>query len=453
MRLLLVYPGNPNIGDSNRGKTRRFPAIGLPILANLTPPDWETTLVDEEQGERVDFDERYDMVGLSSMTSQAPRAYEIADEFRRRGVPVVHGGSHPSVCAEEALAHGDAVVVGEAERAWPELVGDFLRDGRVPRKIYQCRPARGESWYVPPKRSLVKMANAYPVTPMLATRGCPFACSFCSVFSVFGRGYRHRPVEEIVAEVRALREAGHERFVFLDDNIMGAPNWSKRLFRALEPLQIKWAGQSHLGAARDPELIRLARRSGLFALFIGIESVNSAVLDGVRKRINDTSLYKSWVDTFHDNGIFIFAGMIFGFDEDDCSVFSRTVEVLDRLGVAVGNFSLLVPLPGTETFAKLKAQGRIIDTDWSHYDGSHVVYRPAKLTPEQLQEGAKWASNTYYEPARMLRRFGSNWRRTFFYWTMSIAYMRKARAQVGPRYAPEMMPAEKAQLLQSFGLA
>jgi radical SAM superfamily enzyme YgiQ (UPF0313 family) len=453
MHLLLASPGNPNIGDKDRGKTRRFAAIGLPVIANLTPPDWEITLIDEEQGETIDFDGRYDLVGLSSMTSQAPRAYEIAREFRRRGVPVVHGGSHPSVCEQEALDNGDAVVAGEAERAWPQLVQDFVREGRVPHKVYRHRPGRDEPWYVSPKRSLIKMARAYPVTPVIATRGCPFVCSFCSVFSVFGRGYRHRPVEDVVAEVRALRAEGHRRFVFLDDNIMGVPSWSKRLFKALARLDIQWAGQSHLGAARDPELIRLAQRSGLFALFIGIESVSTTALNGVRKTINDVHLYKTWVDVFHDNGIFIFAGMIFGFDEDDASVFSRTVEVLDRLAVGVGNFSLLVPLPGTDVYRRFKAEGRIIDTDWSHYDGSHVVYRPAKLTPDQLQEGAKWAANAYYGPDRMLRRFGSNWRHPLFYWTMSVAYMRKARAQIGPRWAPSMTPGERDDVLANFGLA
>jgi radical SAM superfamily enzyme YgiQ (UPF0313 family) len=453
MRLLLAYPGNPNIGDKNRG-SRRFAGIGLPVIANLTPPDWDVSLVDEEQGEKIDFDGRYDLVGLSSMTSQAPRAYEIAREFRQRGIPVVHGGSHASVCPEEALEHGDAVVVGEAERAWPQLCREFARDRAVQHRIYESRPTNGEPWYVPPKRSLVKLERAYPVIPVVATRGCPFSCGFCSVFSVFGRGYRHRPVEDVVEEVRTLRDTGAKNIVFLDDNIMGAPGWSKHLFRALAPLGIRWAGQAHLGAARDPELIELAQRSGLFALFIGIESVNRASLHGVHKGINDVALYRQWVRIFHDHGCFIFAGMIFGFDEDDPSCFERTVEVLDRLDIAVGNFSFLIPLPGTDIHRRLKAEGRIVDADWSHYDGSHVVYRPSNLTPEQLQGGADWASRTYFNPSRILRRFGSNWRHPLFYFTMSAAYAWKNYTQHGSGEVVSPLPrTERDEFLATFGLA
>jgi radical SAM superfamily enzyme YgiQ (UPF0313 family) len=452
MRLLLAYPGNPAIGDRDRATARRMPAIGLPVIANVTPPDWEVEVIDEEQGETIDFDRHYDLVGVTSMTSQAPRAYAIGDEFRRRGVPVVHGGSHVTVCADEALEHGDAVVRGEGERAWPQLLRDFMRTRTVPHTIYELRPGATEPWYVPPKRSLVKK-NTYPVTPVVATRGCPFTCSFCSVFSVFGRGYRHRPVEDVVEEVRALRDAGHRHIVFLDDNIMGAPKWSKHLFRALAPLDIRWAGQAHLGAARDPELIRLAQDSGLFALFIGIESVNRSSLAGVRKGINDIDSYRTWVKMFHDHGIFIFAGMIFGFDEDDSSVFARTVEVLDKLDIAVGNFSLLVPLPGTDIYKKFHAEGRLIDTDWGHYDGSHVVYVPARMTPEELAAGSDWAAYEYFTPWRMLRRFGSNWRNPLFYWLMSIAYMYKERKQHGAGSAPLLSRAERRDVLRSYGLA
>jgi radical SAM superfamily enzyme YgiQ (UPF0313 family) len=452
MRLLLVYPGNKNIGDKSRGKSRRIPFISLPIIANLTPPEWEIGIVDEESGEKINYDGGYDLVGISSMTSQAPRAYRIAEEFRARGVPVVHGGSHPTVCPEEALLNGDAVVAGEAERSWPQLLRDFAEHGKVQHRIYRHTPRQDEPWYVPPRREFMKPANAYPITPVVATRGCPFTCSFCSVSSVFGRGYRHRSVEDVIAEIKVLRASGEKNIVFLDDNIMGEPVWSKALFRALTPLGVRWAGQAHLGAARDPELIELARRSGLFALFIGVESVNKIALAGVRKGINDVARYHEWVKVYHDNGVFIFAGMIFGLDDDEPSVFVETVEALDRLDIAVGNFSLLVPLPGTEVHRKLQSEGRIIDTDWSHYDGSHLVYRPTKLTPEQLLEGSRWAAREYFTIPRIVRRFGSNWRNPFFYWTMSLAYMCKQRSQYKASGRLGMEPRVRGEVLLSCGI-
>src|SRR5262249_36478064 len=252
-KLLLVYPGNPNIAEKHRGKTRRFPAIGLPVIANLTPPEWDITFVDEEMGQRLDLEKLDpDLVGISSMTSQAARAYELGDYFKRRGVTVVHGGSHPSVCPEEAALHGDAVVIGEAERTWPELLRDW-KSGDV-RRFYRG-PAPDDGWYVPPRRDLISNKVMMGVRPMVATRGCPYTCSFCSVFSVFGRGYRHRPVREVVAEVEQLAKEGGKYFVFLDDNIIGNPKWSKELFRELKTLGVKWGGQSTLGVARDPEVI------------------------------------------------------------------------------------------------------------------------------------------------------------------------------------------------------
>jgi radical SAM superfamily enzyme YgiQ (UPF0313 family) len=460
MRLLLVYPGNPELSANRRRRSRRVPAIrlpafhaiGLPVIAAATPPGWDIELVNEEQGEQINFDGGYDLVGLSSMTSQAPRAYQIADEFRRRGVKVVHGGSHPTVCREEALEHGDAVVAGEGERSWPRLVADFTA-GRPLRRVYEHEPKPDEPWYVPPRRSLLNTKGTYPVATLLATRGCPFTCRFCTVSSVFGRGYRHRPVDEVVAEVRALGDAGHRHFIFLDDNIIGSPNWAREFFTKMAPLKVYWGGQAHLGSARDPELIRLASKSGMLALFIGIESVSRAALIGARKSFNDIARYREWVKVMHDNGIVIIGGMIFGFDEDDPSVFARTLEVIDRLDIAAGNFSPLIPLPGTDTYRKLSAEGRILDHNWAHYDGSHVVFRPAQMTPEQLDEGSDWAGHTYFSPSRIIRRFGSNWRNPIVYWFTTLAYMFKERSQHGKGSVLPISGDERRELLDSFGLS
>jgi radical SAM superfamily enzyme YgiQ (UPF0313 family) len=449
-RVLLIYPGNHNIAEKHRGKSRRFPAIGLPVIANLTPPEFEVTLVDEEIGELLDPSAHDpDIVGISSMTSQAARAYEIGDLFRRRGVTVVHGGSHPSVCPEEAAEHGDAVVIGEAEQTWPQLLRDW-QDGRVQR--FYRGPAPDDGWYVAPRRDLVPNNVMLGVRPMVATRGCPYTCSFCSVFSVFGRGYRHRPISDVVKEVEALAEAGGKNFVFLDDNIIGNPRWSKELFRALKPLGIKWGGQSTLGVARDPEVIELAAESGCFALFIGVESVSKASLRSVRKQFNKVEHYKEQVQVFHDNGITIIAGLIFGFDEDDTSVFERTVEVVHHLGVGVANFSILTPLPGTDTYAQFKAEGRLLTDDWSYYDGGHVVIRPKLMTPEQLQDGADWASREFYRTSRIFGRLVDNWRNPLFYMTIATAY------KIGHYFhsagkAPRMHPLDRLDLLAGHGLA
>lgn len=451
MRLLLVYPANPNIAEKHRGKTRRFPAIGLPVIAALTPKDWHVEIIDEEQGEQIDFSSDWDMVGISSMTSQAPRAYEIGDRFRSRGITVVHGGSHPSVCPEEAAEHGDAVVVGEAETAWPQLLRDWnLGKGKL-QPIYRGS-APDEGWYVAPRRDLVKTTAMLNVVPMVATRGCPYTCSFCSVFSVFGRGYRHRPIDEVAREIEQLKEQGHEYFVFLDDNIIGNPKWSREFFKRIAPLKVKWGGQSTLGVAKDPETIELAREAGCFSMFIGIESVNQVALRGVRKQFNKPTHYRDQVNVFHDNGIVIISGLIFGFDEDDKYVFERTVEVVDALKIGIANFSLITPLPGTDTFRQMQAEGRLLTTDWSRYDGGQVVFKPKLLTPEQLQEGADWASREFYRTSRVLNRLRANWQHPLYYLALASAY------KVGHYFHPSGNPArihpvEKQRLLSDFGLA
>ncbi len=450
MRLLLVYPGNPNIAEKHRGKTRRFPAIGLPVIAALTPQDWDIKIIDEEQGEDVPYDEGWDLVGISSMTSQAARAYDIAAEFRQRGIPVVHGGSHPSVCPEEAAEHGDSVVVGEAEIAWPQLLRDWDCGRGTLKKIYQGA-APDDGWYVEPRRDLVKTSAMMNVVPMVATRGCPYTCSFCSVFSVFGRGYRHRPIEEVAQEIEKLVDKGHKYFVFLDDNIIGNPKWSREFFKRIAPLGIHWGGQSTLGVAKDPETIELARKSGCFSLFIGIESVNQLALRGVRKQFNKPTHYRDQVKVFHDNGIVIISGLIFGFDEDDAFVFERTVEVVDALRIGIANFSLMAPLPGTDFFKQMKAEGRLLTTDWSRYDGGQVVFKPKLLTPEQLQEGADWASREFYRTSRIFNRLLENWQHPLYFMALSSAY------KVGHYFHPSgdvarIHPVEKQRLLADFGL-
>ena len=420
-QLLLISPANKRLCD--RAKSRSFPAVGLPIIANLTPPEWNVTIVDEGWGDEIDFDNRYDLVGIGMMTGQAPRAYQIATRFRNRGTRVVFGGSHPSVCADEALQYGDSVVIGEAEHSWPQLLRD-LEAGSLERTYTSDWPAEG--WYSPPRRDLVKTNVGLGVRPMLASRGCPHRCTFCSVHHVFGRRYRFRPVEDVVAEVEQLAKSGGRVIVFLDDNIMGNREWAKELFRRLTPLKIKWGGQTTLGAAQDQEMMRLASRSGCFSMFVGIESVNRGALKGVKKSFNQIERYRDWCRIYHDNGIVILAGVVFGFDEDDRHVFELTVEVLDRLGVGFPNFTLLIPLPGTDIYRQMKAEGRLLTDDWERYTGSEVVFRPRLMTPEQLQEGSDWADFQFYKPSGIARRFLSdNWQHPLYYWGLGFAYWYK----------------------------
>jgi radical SAM superfamily enzyme YgiQ (UPF0313 family) len=271
------------------------------------------------------------------------------------------------------------------------------------------------------------------------------------VHHVFGRAYRYRPVDDVVAEVAELVDSGARTLIFLDDNIMGNRRWAKELFRKLTPFRISWGGQTTLGAARDREMMRLAGRSGCFSMFVGVESVNRGALAGVQKSFNQIERYRDWCKIYHDNGIVILAGVIFGFDEDDRHVFELTVEVLHRLGIGFPNFTLLIPLPGTDLHRQMKAEGRLLTDDWSRYTGSEVVFAPRKMTAEQLQEGSDWADTQFFKPWRIIERFASNWQHPLYYSILGGSYWHKCFSHTRGK-APRLAPGALERELAAYGL-
>lgn len=401
MRLLLISPEVQSSTFRFTPKEVRafwFPRLSLPALAALTPPDVEVRIVDECV-EGVDFDEPADLVGISLMTYMAPRGYEIAAAFRSRGTKVVLGGHHPSALPDEAIQHADAVVIGEAEETWPQVIADF-KTGRL-KKFYRSQARPSLVGLPRPRLDLLKREAYMTANCVQAGRGCPFNCDFCSVTNFFGNTFRLRPVEEVVAEVKAL--PGNHLF-FVDDNIAGNKAYARRLFQALIPLGKKWASQSSLNLAEDPELLALAARSGCSGLFVGIETLSQAALEGVGKSFNRVQRYEECISRFHDHGILLDAGIIFGLDEDDESVFERTVEFLRRNRVGLALFNILTPLPGTALYQRLLREGRIFDRNWAHYDGRHVVFEPRHMTPEVLQEGFYWACHQFCSYRSILQR-------------------------------------------------
>ena len=401
MKVLLISPENKkSIYAYSREDVRAFwfPKLSLPTIAAHTPPDIEVKILDEVV-EDVNFNVEADLVGISTMTYLAPRAYEIAAKFRARGVKVVIGGIHASMCPEEAKEHADSVVVGEAERTWPLLIED-LRRGEL--KPFYRETDLPELVGLPiPRRELLNRKSYWTTNCVQTSRGCPFDCDFCTVTIFGGNQYRLRPVEEVVEEVRRLN-TGY--VVFVDDNIAGNKAYAKQLFKALIPLKIHWGSQASLTMTRDPELLELAAKSGCTALFIGVESISEENLISANKRFNKVAKFREEFKRFHDYGIMIQTGMIFGFDHDDESSFERTIEFLEENRIELAMFNILTPLPGTGLYKKMDEEGRIIDRDWSHYDGRHVVFKPRLISPETLQEGFFWAYHKFYSVPSILKR-------------------------------------------------
>jgi radical SAM superfamily enzyme YgiQ (UPF0313 family) len=368
-------------------KQRRLylPGLTLPMLAAVTPPHCTVRLLSETV-EAIPFDEHWDLVGITGMGSGIVRAWQIADEFRRRGTTVVIGGIAASLAdAEWTLAHADALVIGEAEEIWPEVVRDF-EAGRL-RRIYRMeRPPPIES-LPEPRYDLMNARKLGPWRPVQATRGCPFSCSYCSITAFFGGRYRKRPIEQIVRDVRLAKRFGSRYVAFIDDNIGVDWDYCGALFEALIPENITWMSQCSLHIAERPEMLKLARRSGCRLLSFGIESTNADSLAGIDKAWNRPERYRVAVKAIRDHGIDVSTEMIIGLDGDDSSVFQRTYDFLTGSRISVPRVHIMTPIPGTPLFDKLVADGRMTSYEFGRYSGGQVVYRPKLISQEELQAG------------------------------------------------------------------
>jgi len=375
----------------------------MPLIAALTPAEHDVYHTDEIV-EEIRFDRPADLVAITAPTPSALHAYALADEYRRRGVPVVMGGPHATALPEEALAHVDAVAVGEADDVWPRILDDCARGAL--RGIYRSSGRASLAGMPSPRWDLIK-GRRYGKSVTIATRGCPHQCDYCSIPLLYGPGrMRYRPIGEVVSEVA---RAPTRAVVFWDDNIGANPRYAKELFRALIPLKKWWTSQCTLSAAADEEFIALAARSGCKALFVGLESVSQASLEGSNKAHNRVDRYHEIIRRFHDRGVAVHLGIMFGFDQDDVTIFERTIEFLETAHVDVATVSMVVPMPGTPVFARMNAEGRILTTDWSRYDGKkHCVFRPARMTPEELEAGTEYVARRFYSWGSISRRLGGS---------------------------------------------
>jgi len=397
---------------TKRDRAVQFSRLSLTTVAALFPSDTDIKIINDSLDE-IDFDEKVDMVGITTITSTAPRAYEIADEFRKRKVPVIMGGIHPSVLPNEASLHADAVVIGEAEGVMDRLLEDF-RSGNL-QKFYSSTERPDLSKLPLPRKDLLYGNKFYREMDMVqTTRGCPFNCDFCSVSDFFGRTYRTRPVQDIVREVELLKNRAI--IFFVDDNIAGRPDHARELFKALIPLKARWFSQASIIIARDKELLKLAAKSGCKALFIGFESISEQSLKQVGKSINRITEYEEGIKRIHDSGISIIGAFIFGFDSDGIDVFDRTIDFIERNKIELASFSILTPLPGTRLYKQFDQQGRIFERDWAKYTCGEVVFKPKLLSVDQLQEG-------YYHARRRISSYNSIFRRTVRFSKTSLFFL------------------------------
>ena len=407
LKILLVLPAGesvrvtPEKPQAQRRSMLRFSVLPLTVVAALTPPEHDVRIIDENV-EPLDLDTECDVVGITFMTALAPRAYEIAAHFRRQGKVVVAGGYHPTLAPQDCAPHFDAVVTGDAGGSWQQLLAD-IRNGGV-KKVYRSAQLPDSSMEAPvPRRDLLRRnARHYAtINAVQAGRGCRHNCRYCSVTVFHGRAYRRRAVAEVVSELR--RFSGD--FIFVDDNIIADRDYALELFRAIAPLRKHWVGQCSALIADDPELLEATRAAGCCGLFIGIETANRANLAVMRKSFNQPGSYHTRLRRIHRAGIGVVAGMIVGMDGDETSVFEETLRFLEATEIDAVQLNILTPLPGTPLYDEMEAEGRITDRDWSHYDYRHVVFHPARMSREALQQGADWVYSQFYRLDRIAGRF------------------------------------------------
>lgn len=385
----------------------KVPPLGLLNVASITPPDIKIDIIDEDYKE-IPTGGTPDLAGISVFTATAPRAYEIAQGYRERNIPVVMGGPHVSLMQEEALKYADSVVVGEAEGAWETLVEDFRRGGRNALKQIYIAEEKPDFKRIPfPNFDLLKQTGNYVFTNLFhVTRGCPHNCSFCSVTQLLGKKMRFRPVHEVIEQIKLKerKKLADRFFIFLDDNIMANRKYAKELFKELIPLNIMWISQASINSAYDDELIDLAGKSGCKGLFVGLESICENSLTEIGKSQNRISFYEEAIRKLHAHGIFVEGAFIFGFDSDRKDVFERTVKFAEKVNLDGVQYTVLTPLPGTEFYNKLEKEDRFLSKDWSQYDTTHTVFDPVHMSPGELQEGLHWAYKKTYSFRGIFKR-------------------------------------------------
>jgi radical SAM superfamily enzyme YgiQ (UPF0313 family) len=446
MKILLISP------ERERKKEEAFlfrlSFLNLPYIAAVTPPDVEVKIIDEAF-EKINFEEKVDLVGITAQTPVAPRAYQIAKEFRRRGIPVVIGGVHASMLPEEAIQHVDAVVIGEAEKIWPNLIKD-LKKGQL-KKIYQMDGFINPSNLPLPRRKLLKERFYFPLKLLETTRGCPHHCDFCGVSRFFGFRYRIRPISEIDRELKTLFNKGKvmspplekilslfskdlpyflkRRLLYIiDSNIAGDRQFCLDLVTLLKEYDLLWYGHAPVSIAFDQKLLEGFSQSGCIALNIGFESFSIKNLQAMGKGFNKPSLYGEAVQRIHDHGIGIMGTFIVGLDDDDPGVFQRIIDFCINYRLDWALTFIMAPYPGTDSFLRLEKEGRIFCKDWEKYDSLNAVYQPLSMSVAELENGMKGVWKKVFSISSIYKRILKRpWVHPLFYLLMNWKFHQLTR--------------------------
>lgn len=394
-----------------------FPPLGLLTLAALAPREFDVSLCDENAGEPVNYDTDAQIIGITGYIIQMPRVFEIADRFRALGKTVIIGGPMANLLPDECRPHCDVLFEGEAEYTWPRFLREYA-EGR-----HQSHYHETEKIHLPdsPPPRLEVLNRRYAHGIVQCTRGCPFTCEFCDIIVMYGRKMRYKPVEQVIREVDAWRQAGVAQVFFADDNFVGNRPYAKELLRGL----IEWNSrqtnplafytQTSVDMVRDEELLGLLRDANFISVFLGIETPRKSSLLETKKVMNEKLDLVEAVHKIQSYNMFVSAGMIVGFDHDDAEIFDEQYEFLQAAQIPMVMLSVLLAVPGTPLFARLKAAGRLLNASPNTRDVSHYVgtaggtnFHPLKMTREELKEGQMRLYQRLYRPEAFAHRLRGN---------------------------------------------
>lgn len=416
-KLLMITPESSRIHSYRHKQVNNFVQLTMPYLAGFVDTNhYEIELVDE-YNQSIPFDQSFDVVALTVNTPNSSHSYRIARRFQRQGAYVVAGGPHVSLLAREAQAHFDTIFIGEAEQTWPQFMIDFSRG--CPQAVYRSEHPFLLTALPIPRRDLIGR-RPFTTGSVIATRGCRYGCTYCCLKKIYHPSFRSRPIREVLDDIQSIRS---RYFVFWDDNFFSNPSYAKQLIEAMIPLRKRWAAQVTLADCQDDELLALAKESGCVYLFVGLESFSDQSLASVNKSINKTHHYQRIIESIHAHGICVQAGIIFGFDSDDVSVFAKTLDNCQGIGLDGATVSILTPLPGTPLYHQMQQQGRLLTRDWQYYDGkTAVTFVPKKMSPQELFQGYMWFRRHFYSLRSIAKRLSVSRTRIWHNLLVNLGY-------------------------------